>query len=177
MAWKKTRALGLLLSWALILGCWREAPLSPQALEKEVFTLKTATGQPIRTSLALSLETKARGLSGVRPGDFAEDRGMLFIFAEEDRRSFWMPDTYFDLDIIFLDKHLAIVALERNVPHHPGRKEPPPIYTTNHYRAKYVLEIRARSPLSAHIKVGDTLTWDSTPSLEQIQKSLGSGRN
>ena len=89
---------------------------------------------------------KAFPVSGLRTLEI--NQGMLFVYKEEGPRRFWMPDTYFNLDIIFLDKNLVIVAIEKNVPHHPGRKVPPPIYSTKTYRAKYVLEIKANSPVS-----------------------------
>ena len=110
--------LGLSLVFAT--SCWKDGPLSLADLEKKTFTLRSPEGRPIRTSLALQQETKIRGLSGVRPHDFPDDGGMLFVFTREEERSFWMPDTYFNLDIIFLDKNLTIIGLEKNVPHPSG---------------------------------------------------------
>ena len=158
-------------------SCWKDDSPSLADLERETFTLRSPSGQSIRTSLALRRETQIRGLSGVRAQDFPDDGGLLFVFLQEEERSFWMPDTYFDLDIIFLDKNLKVVGLERNVPHHPGRAEPPPIYSTANYWAKYVLEIKARSPLSAQIDRGDTLIWDSAPTLEEIERQILGPRN
>ena len=130
--------------------------------------MQTATGKTIRISLALDSRSQQRGLSGVGPDEFGEDQGMLFVYRGEGPRRFWMPDTHFDLDIIFLNADMVITAVEKNVPHHPGRRIPPPIYTTGTYRAKYVLEIKAGSPLSEDMKQGAKLTWASDPGLEEM---------
>ena len=36
------------------------------------------------------------------------ERGMLFHYAEEGRRSFWMKNTHFDLDIAFIGADFVI---------------------------------------------------------------------
>jgi uncharacterized membrane protein (UPF0127 family) len=45
--------------------------------------------------------------------ELPEDKGMLFIFDSEERRSFWMKDTYIDLDIIFIDENFEIVKISK----------------------------------------------------------------
>ena len=154
-------------------SCEKEAPTpktSLRELEERTFSLKTEGGQHIQVSLAIGAKTKAQGLSGIKDSDFSNNQGMLFIFDKEDMRRFWMPNTYFNLDIIFLNKDLTITGLEKNVPHHPGLH--PPIPTTGDHRAKYVLEIKARSPLSESIRMGQKIIWNSTPSLWQIEQDI-----
>jgi len=41
----------------------------------------------------------------------AEKHGMLFIFPAEKERSFWMKNTYLELDMIFLDRSLRVVSI------------------------------------------------------------------
>jgi uncharacterized protein len=49
--------------------------------------------------------------------EMAETSGMLFVFPEEQLRSFWMRNTYVELDIVFLDKDLKVVSIaERATP-------------------------------------------------------------
>lgn len=122
----------------------------------------------ISLRLAISKEDHARGLSGIKASDFSIDEGMLFINDEMDKRQFWMPDTYFNLDIIYLDPKLKIVAIEKNAPAHPGKAEPPAIYRAKSYRAQYILETKASSPFSKDLKIGENLKWMSSTTLSEI---------
>ncbi len=168
---KMTVKMRRILFFSLLLAsCWQGPSL--EELEKRTFFIQISSGKEIRTSLAVKNITRIRGLSGRPSSDFAQDQGMLFIFFKEDFRSFWMRDTYFNLDIIFLDKHFTVMAIERNVPHHPGSKISPPIYTTASYYCQYVLEIKADSSVGKDIKVGDKFIWNSVPSLEKIRQLM-----
>lgn len=115
--------------------------------------------ETIHLRLAIKKDEQTKGLSGTKAKDFKDHEGMLFVYDSPGSRRFWMPDTYFNLDIYFLDSNFKIIAAEKNVPHHPGIKEPPPIYQTATYEAHHVLEMKASSPLSKKLKVGDQLLW------------------
>lgn len=78
--------------------------------------------------LAITRLEHSKGLSGIKPSDFSVNDSMLFVNDRMGERRFWMPDTYFNLDIIFLDSDLKIVGIEKNVPMHPGMGEPPPFF-------------------------------------------------
>lgn len=65
----------------------------------------------IGIEIARTPEEHRRGLSN-RPA-LGEDRGMLFIFTDEVDRTFWMKETHFPLDIIFLDGERRIVGIVR----------------------------------------------------------------
>ena len=80
-----------------------------------------------------------------------------------------MPDTYFDLDILFLDGNFKITHIERNVPHHPSRKGAIPRVPPQ--RAHYVLEIKGRTPLSKKLKKGMLLQFTGVLSPGQIKSS------
>ena len=95
---------------------------------------------------------------------------MFFYFKNEGPRRFWMPDTYFDLDIFFLDNQFKVIALERKVPHHPGRKEPIP--RTKTYMARHVLEIPSDSPIAQYIEKGSELKWIGPPSFQEIESNI-----
>lgn len=127
------------------------------------------SGKKLSLRLALEPHEQQRGLSGIAAKDFSPDEGMLFYYRQDGPRSFWMPDTYFDLDIIFLDKNFEILAIERDVPHHPGRDEPPEIYRTKSYYSRHVLEIRSDSWASQEIKVGLKLKWSGLTYPSQIK--------
>lgn len=46
----------------------------------------------------------------------AEGAGMIFVFPGERVNSFWMKNTYIALDMVFLNKDMAIVGILENVP-------------------------------------------------------------
>lgn len=122
----------------------------------------------ITLRLAISKDEHQKGLSGLKPHEFKQNEGMLFINENMGARRFWMPDTYFNLDIIFLDGNLKIVGIEKDAPLHPGLTEPPIIYKTQEYLAQYILETKAGATFSKKLKIGDVLTWKSTTSLSEI---------
>ncbi|MBK23340.1 MAG: hypothetical protein CME70_04980 [Halobacteriovorax sp.] len=152
----------LLLAIFSLIGCRGEAGI-PHG------RLATKDGKLIKVELALTDKTQKQGLSGRKAGSLKANQGMLFVYDNTEPRSFWMPDTYFDLDIFFLNKDLTIVHIERDVPHHPGRKEPPAIARTKAVNCQYVLELDAASPLSKKLLVGQKLKWLGSSSLSKIK--------
>jgi uncharacterized membrane protein (UPF0127 family) len=133
--------------------------------------LATNWGELIHVELAVSKKDQTLGLSGRKKGSLKENQGMLFLYKDKTLKSFWMPDTYFDLDIIFLDKNLKILNIQRKVRHHPGRKEPPAIARTPSVLSRHVLELAADSKLSKKLKVGEQLKWlGPVPLFEIISK-------
>ena len=136
------------------------------------FQMSNPNDIKVNVRLAITRLEHTRGLSGIKSSDFPLDQSMLFVNDGMGMRRFWMPDTHFNLDIIFLDSDLKIVGIEKNVPMHPGIKEPPVIYKTKDYRAQFILETKANAPFSKKIKMGDKLKWISnTPISEIVLKS------
>jgi len=138
--------------------------------------LKTNQGRELETFIALTDQEQAQGLSGVRPEQFYDDQAMIFPDKKDNYRSFWMPDTYFELDIYFLDEHLKVLAVERNVPFHPGKENLETVARTRQYMCRHVLEIKSASQIAKSIQTGDQLTWVSSPNLEQIISSTPQGQ-
>lgn len=141
-------------------------------LNKEEEFLLTPKGVKIKLRLAVEETEQRQGLSGLSPVQFSKDEGMLFVYHQMAPRRFWMPDTYFDLDIIFLSPDLTILHIEKNVPHHPGRQEPPPIPITATYIASHILEIRSDSPLALEMKIGEKLIWQGSRPLLEIKPKI-----
>ena len=81
-----------------------------------------------------------------------QNHGMLFIFQDEQPRSFWMKNTIIPMDLVFIDSNCVIVNIEMNA--QPCQKEPCKNY--NSPPAKYVLEVNANQ--SSPAIVGDTVT-------------------
>jgi uncharacterized protein len=79
------------------------------------------------------------------------DRGMLFIFEQEDIYAFWMKNTYIHLDMIWIDKEFVVVDIYKNAT--PCRETCDPIIPSAN--ATYVLEINSGLADKYNIKVGD----------------------
>lgn len=136
--------------------------------ENSLYKIQNPYGKSVVLRLAITRDEHQKGLSGLTPKQFGQNEGMLFINPQMGIRQFWMPDTYFNLAIIFLDQNLQIVGIETDVPHHPGFKEPPSIYRTKEYFAQYILETKTESPFNKKLKTGDQLKWVGKTSLSEI---------
>ena len=82
------------------------------------------------------------------------DHGMIFIFADEAPRSFWMKNTRIPLDIMYFDKDLKLVSLSADTP--PCKVSSCPAYPSI-APAKYVLELNAGIAASLGVGLGDKL--------------------
>jgi len=79
------------------------------------------------------------------------DQGMLFMFQNNARRSFWMKNTLIPLDMLFFDETGLLVTAILDVP----ALSLTPRHSTA--RAKYVLELNAGTAGSAGIGIGAKL--------------------
>jgi len=93
---------------------------------------------------AIEPPDQSRGLSGKKNHEFSFSQAMVFINQQQSPKTFWMPNTYFNLDILFLDRNLKLVGSALNAPFHPGYQEPPSIFRTQTYEAQYILEVKAQ---------------------------------
>ena len=55
--------------------------------------------QRIPIILAKNEQQQSKGLSSIKSENWPNELGMLFFYNKAGMRSFWMPDTYFNLDI------------------------------------------------------------------------------
>jgi uncharacterized protein len=85
------------------------------------------------------------------------DRGMLFIFDNEIRRSFYMKNTEFALDIIFINSDHEIISIQKNAK--PLDKTSLP----SDAPAKYVLEINAGLSDQWGLIAGDLIEFSKLP--------------
>jgi uncharacterized membrane protein (UPF0127 family) len=158
------KLLPLLL--VLLFSCQSE-PRSKDPFQGLV--LKTPTGQSVETRLVYTLADQMQGLSGVKPEDFRDDQGMLFWYLEEDEKNFWMPDTYFDLDIIYLDREFRITDIVRKLPHYIGRAHRDLIPRARPVWSRHAVEMKAGSPISSAFKIGDKLEWNGKMTLQEAE--------
>lgn len=151
-----------------------EGPVSedtPQGDPLEEVELITPDGSVINASIADTASEQTQGLQNVQEDEFSENEGKLFFYLKDSARTFWMPNTFFDLDIIYLDKNLKITDIVRNVPHYTGNvnSEIPraPTITSRH-----VLEMKADSPVADNLKEEDILRWRSSLTLEETEERV-----
>lgn len=109
-------------------------------------------GQDIKVELAITPEEKMQGLSG-RQSLSAED-GLLFIFEESGKYSFWMKDMNFMIDIIWIAQDLQVVHIQKD-----ASPESYPATFTPAQDAKYVLEVAAGFAEKNTLKVGDSVIF------------------
>ncbi len=95
--------------------------------------------------------SRARGL--MYRTQLAESQGMLFIFPDEQPRSFWMHNTPLPLDMIFVNANGQIVTILKNTAPFDDSKYDSPA------PAKYVIEVNAGYTEKYHITVGDRIRW------------------
>lgn len=122
---------------------------------KDITYMKDPNGVILELKALKYPDEQVKGLSGISRKSLKTNQGALFIYGEMAPRGFWMPDTYFDLAIIFLDRDFKVVHIEKKATSHPGMKEPPIIYRTKVVEAMYVIEVPADNPSVFSINVGD----------------------
>ncbi|OGV61742.1 MAG: hypothetical protein A3K19_00085 [Lentisphaerae bacterium RIFOXYB12_FULL_65_16] len=141
----------LTATWAVAAGS-SPARRAMVKIGDEVFQLEVAT----------TSEEHSRGLMN-RP-EIPVDGGMLFVFAEEQVRQFWMAYTLVDLDILFLDSRGRIVAMHEmraERAQSPAEREVDyfdrlPRYSSSK-PAMYAIELRGGTLGALRAKVGDTV--------------------
>lgn len=86
-----------------------------------------------------------------------DQQSMLFIFDTEIQRSFYMKNTEFPLDIIFINGDLEVVSIQKNTI--PRNQTSLPSGGLN----KYVLEVNAGLSNRWGLEPGDIISWTRTP--------------
>jgi len=73
------------------------------------------------------------------------DEGMLLVFDDANKRSIWMLNMQFPLDVIWIDDNSKVVFIEKNVPPCKTALETVtcPSYKGGNKDAQYVLEVTA----------------------------------
>lgn len=98
-------------------------------------------------------EEQAQGMQNRT--EFCNRCGMLFIFEEPQELNFWMKNTLFPIDIIYLDTNKKVV--KRIVKPKLNNTE---ITYSSDSDAKYALEIPSTRADELNIKAGDKLLFD-----------------
>ena len=111
-------------------------------------------GNTLQVEIAKTQEQTERGL--MFRENLEEKQGMLFIFAQDDKRLFWMKNTLIDLDMIFIDSTGRITSIASDIPHsYIGAPEEEIAHAAGF--GKYVLEVNSGFANKYNLKPGDML--------------------
>ena len=120
------------------------------ASELRIVTIDSSGGGKVElmVEIADDLPEQTRGLMGRTA--LGEDRGMLFVYPDEEVLSFWMKNTLIPLSIAFIASDGRIVDLQDMKP----LDDDPPHYVSAE-PARYALEVNKGYFEKHGIKVGD----------------------
>lgn len=82
-----------------------------------------------------------------------DDQAMIFIFEDEIQRAFYMKNTQFDLDIIFISSDKKVVSIQKNAKSLDLTSLP------SEGPAQYVLEVNAGLSDTWTLESGDSVEW------------------
>lgn len=118
----------------------------------------TDDGEGLGTVTAAIAETDeqlVRGLSDTE--ELPADRGMLFVYEEEDERQFVMRDMDFGIDIIYADADGTITGIH-HAPAPREREDGSMQFYVGH--GQYVLEVNYDWTVDHDVHVGDVLEFE-----------------
>ncbi|HBB40014.1 MAG: hypothetical protein COW73_05985 [Nitrospirae bacterium CG18_big_fil_WC_8_21_14_2_50_70_55] len=135
------------------------AASSGGAEEATVAITPAGGGTPLtlHAEVARTPAQQARGLMGRH--ELAADRGMLFLFPDEQPRTFWMKDCFIALDLLFADRAGRVVHLQHDAPPCPSVVRECPTYSSEQ-PAAVVLELPAGTAAAHHLAVGSWIRWE-----------------
>ena len=121
-----------------------------QASKLRTVTIHASSGKEVRVRVEIADDVleQARGL--MYRTALAENRGMLFVYPDEEKRSFWMRNTLIPLSIAFMDSEGRIVDIKDMKP----LDDDPPHYVSAE-PARYALEVNKGFFEERGVEVGD----------------------
>ena len=157
---RKNAFLSLLISASFVIGCKDNPSESsnnvtavPVEFEKEaeVYLIKPEGDTIKHLDIEIADDDYQRETGLMYRKSMQDDRGMLFIFEDEQPRGFYMKNTDIPLDLIFLNAKNKIVSIAKNAK--PRNLETIP----SEVPAQYVLEINAGLADQWNLQPGDSL--------------------
>ena len=139
---KRSRLLILIPGLAIFVGI-AFVMMHPKGVEHEAveFSRDTIMIDDIELTVQIA-DTDHRRADGLMfQEELPYDEGMLFIFDDSKKRTFWMSNMLFSLDIIWIDSQGKIVHIDKDIP--PCNTEACPRYDGGGQEVKYVLEVTA----------------------------------
>tara|TARA_Y100000589_G_C26947599_1_gene545078 strand:+ start:195 stop:680 length:486 start_codon:yes stop_codon:yes gene_type:complete len=114
-------------------------------------TIQTPEGKQIVYQVELAATPAERQQGLMFRKSIADGEGMLFVWQEQEKRSFWMKDTFMSLDILFFSHEKILISSHQNTV--PFSVEQLP----SGKPAKYVVELRAGQAQLRGLKPGSLL--------------------
>lgn len=111
----------------------------------------------IRAEVASTGAERSKGLSGRASMD--SDAGMLFDLGDTRVASFWMKDTLFPLDMLWITEDRVVAGITADVPTEPDVAQQDLARWESPVPVRYVLELNAGEAARRGIEVGDALRW------------------
>jgi len=121
------------------------------ASELRTVTIDASGGKEVEVRVEVADTEPEHQLGLMGRTALPEDRGMLFVFDEEQELSFWMKDTLIPLSVAFMDSGGRIVDIQDMKP----LDDDPPHYVSAE-PAQYALEVNQGFFEERGIKVGDS---------------------
>jgi len=117
-------------------------------------TFTDSTGNPtVKLDIEIADNDYERQLGLMNRQNMEETQGMLFIFPDERIQSFWMRNTLFSLDILFINSKKEIVTIHKNTKTLSEQSYP------SSEPAIYVLEVNAGFCERHNINLGNKVFW------------------
>lgn len=136
-------------------------PAKPSLAPIVAEALVSVGGVSFQVEAVLTEEKRAQGLSNRIP--LAPRAGMLFIYSEERKRSFWMKDMLFPLDIIWIAMNCTVADITENAPvPEPGQAERDLPRFSPKVPVVHVLEINAGTSGREGITIGDPVVFSGS---------------
>jgi uncharacterized membrane protein (UPF0127 family) len=127
---------------------------TPQFLKYQQAKFKTPSGKEITVYIAQSPQQQVIGLSGTKPEQFSDTDAMLFPAKSMSNRQFWMPETYMDLDLFFMNEDYYILDIHRGLKHFTKRTPEHEVPRSKTVYSQHVLEMKSSSPYSQELEIG-----------------------
>lgn len=129
-------------------------PLVIEFKKEGELVLKKANDSIIKSLEIEIADDEYQTQTGLMYRDFmGQNQGMLFVFPEADYHSFYMKNTKFALDIIYIDADKKIVSFQKNAQPYSEASLP------SNVPAMYVLEINAGLADQWQLEVGDEIEY------------------
>jgi len=121
--------------------------------EGELTFVDSVENAIIKIDIEIADNDYQRQLGLMNRQSMEEMQGMLFIFPDERYQSFWMLNTLFSLDIIFINSNKEIVTIHKNTTPLSEQSYP------SSAPAIYVVEVNAGFCDRHEIKLGNKIFW------------------
>ncbi len=133
----------------------------PFAPQKAAFKQLEVNGHKIKVEIADTKDKRNKGLGGRE--SMKDDEGMLFIFDDLKKHSFWMKGLSSPLDFVWIKDNTVVDIILDAKPPISGQKDTDlPIYLPKE-EVNRMLEIKAGGVERLGIKIGDNIKVTDIP--------------